>query len=366
MPIYMDVHIVPGVKAKDVAEAHRKDLLHQEEFECNCMTYWIDEKRESIFCLIEAPDKKAVEEMHNRAHGLVPNKVIEVNNTIVESFLGRIYDPEDAITTDDGLKVFSDPALRVLLITKITDPILIQYKLGREKATELLNRQNDIIRKNSKEYGGREVEHEGTGFIISFPSAAKAVSCALAIQTQIQLSDALETGLRIGVNAGEPIEKSDNLFGDTIQLADYLCAIARDVQVAVTSKIKELVSKDYFQKGGNHFLALPPQDEILLQSLFSVLEENWQNADFDIPEYCQAMAMSKSQLYRKTISLTGLSPNILLKDFRLEKAKELMKKKRYSISQITFDSGFTSPSYFTKCFKTKYGLLPMAYLELLH
>jgi AraC-like DNA-binding protein len=78
------------------------------------------------------------------------------------------------------------------------------------------------------------------------------------------------------------------------------------------------------------------------------------------------MAMSNSQLYRKTIQLTGMSPNILLKDFRLEKAKELMKKQHYSIAQITFDSGFTSPSYFTKCFKKKYGLLPMAYLELLH
>jgi AraC-like DNA-binding protein len=78
------------------------------------------------------------------------------------------------------------------------------------------------------------------------------------------------------------------------------------------------------------------------------------------------MAMSKSQLYRKCISLTGLSPNILLKEFRLEKAKDLMKKQHYSISQITFESGFTSPSYFTKCFKQKYGLLPMAYIELLY
>jgi AraC-like DNA-binding protein len=366
MPIYMDVHIVPGATAKDVAQAHRLDLMHQDDFECKCITYWVDEKRESIFCLIEAPDKKTVEELHNRAHGLLPNKIIEVNNTVVESFLGRIYDPADAIITDDGLKVFSDPALRVLLITKTKDPILLQYELGQEKAIEFLNRQTDIIRKNIAEYGGREVEHEGTGFVISFSSATKAVACALAIQTQVPVSDARETGFRIGINAGEPIEKSNDLFGDTLQLADYLCAIARDVQVAITSKVKELVSKDYFQKSAKHFLALPPQEETLLQSLFSVLEENWQNADFDIPEYCQAMAMSKSQLYRKTISLTGLSPNILLKDFRLEKAKELMKKQRYSISQITFDSGFTSPSYFTKCFKAKYGLLPMAYLELLH
>src|SRR5215208_707779 len=106
MPIYMDVHNVPGVKARDVAEAHTKDLLHQGEYACKCMTYWIDEERETIVCLIEAPGKDAVEEMHSKAHGLVPNKIIEVSSGIVESFLGRIYDPEDAKTTNDGLKVF--------------------------------------------------------------------------------------------------------------------------------------------------------------------------------------------------------------------------------------------------------------------
>jgi AraC-like DNA-binding protein len=100
--------------------------------------------------------------------------------------------------------------------------------------------------------------------------------------------------------------------------------------------------------------------------LFSKLEENWQNPDFTVSEFCQAMAMSTSQLYRKSVELTGMSPNIFLKEFRLEKAKELMNKQRYSISQITFDAGFTSPSYFTKCFKKNYGLLPMAYLDLLH
>jgi len=83
MPIYMDVHLVPGVKAKNVAEAHRQDMLHQEGYGCKCMTYWIDERRESIFCLIEAPDKDAVEEMHARAHGLIPNRIIEVSSKVV-------------------------------------------------------------------------------------------------------------------------------------------------------------------------------------------------------------------------------------------------------------------------------------------
>jgi AraC-like DNA-binding protein len=361
----MDVHIVPGVKAKDVAAAHRLDLLHQHDYNCNCITYWIDEHRETVFCLIEAPEKDAVEKLHSQSHGLIPNKIIEVRNEVVESFLGRIYDPENAEMSGD-LKIINDPSFRVLLVTSLTDPVLLKYIYGLDRTNELLNHHNCVIRKNMLLHGGREAEHCGGGFIISFDSAAKAVACALAIHHDMpeQFVDAL--GFRIAVNAGEPIENSNQLFGDTIQLAFYLCSIARSSQVAMSSRVKDLIARDHHQFAQHEFLTLPPQDEQLLRSLFAKLGENWQNAEFDMEDYCQNMAMSKSQLYRKCISLTGLSPNILLKEFRLEKAKDLMKKQHYNISQITFESGFTSPSYFTKCFKQKYGLLPMAYIELLY
>lgn len=364
MPIYMDIHIVPGVKAKDVAEAHRLDLMHQGEHGCTCMTYWIDEQRESVFCLVEAPQKEAVEEMHRKAHGLTPNKIIEVDSSLVESFLGRIYDPENATVTDDGLKIFADSSFRILMVTKITDPVLLKHQLGAENAHELLSKHNSIIRKHIAFYCGSEAEHEGSDFVVSFTSASKAVACALAIQKE--LHDAAHLDLRMGINAGEPVEKSGHLFGDTIQLALNLCAIAGDCKIAVTSQVKELVSKDFFQTGTKAFLTLPPNDENFLELLFASLQKNWQQDDFDVNMYCREMAMSTSQLYRKTIALTGLSPNILLKEYRLEKAKDLMKKKRYSIAQITYDAGFTSASYFTKCFKKKYGLLPMAYVDLLH
>ena len=366
MPLYMDVHIVPGVKAKDVAEAHRKDLLHQHEYGCNCMTYWIDEERETIFCLIDAANKDAVKEMHSKAHGLVPNKIIEVSSSIVASFLGRIYDPEDAATGADGLKVFADPSFRTLIVTRIADPVLLQHKLGPEKANELISRYNEIVRKNIQLHSGSEVENGGEGFIISFVSASKAISCALSIQKDLPAFDATILDSKLAINGGEPIEKSNKLFGDAIQFANYLTTVTNNSQVALASSIKELVSKDLLQNRSKSFLSLSPQDELILQQLYQKLEENWQDPEFDIPEYCQGMAMSQSQLYRKTTSITGLSCNVLLKDFRLEKAKELMKKQRYTISQITFDSGFTSPSYFTKCFKKKYGLLPMEYIDLLH
>ena len=74
----------------------------------------LDEERKTIFCLIDAADKDAVQEMHSKTHGLVPNKNIQVSSSIVESILGRIYDPDEVKASEDGLKVFSDPSFRVL------------------------------------------------------------------------------------------------------------------------------------------------------------------------------------------------------------------------------------------------------------
>jgi AraC-like DNA-binding protein len=95
-------------------------------------------------------------------------------------------------------------------------------------------------------------------------------------------------------------------------------------------------------------------------------EDNWQDPDFTVSVFCQSMPMSKYQLYRKTMALWELSPNLLLKEYRLNKALELLRGHCNNISQTVYDSGFSSPSYFTKCFKKKFGLFPVNYLNSLH
>ena len=365
MPIYMDVHIIPGVKAKDVAEAHVKDVALAQQYKCKCMTYWVDENRENVFCLIEAPEKHVVEELHREAHGLIPHKIIEVSSVLVESFLGRTEDPEDAQITKDGLKVFHDPSMRFLLVTKITDAVLLKYKLGN-KTDELLAIHDHIVRENLEAYAGREASYNAHNFIASFYSAAKAVACALSIQKDIADAGLSEIDFCISINAGEPVTNNDKLFGDTIMFAKRLCALAKENQIAIASHVKEMVSADLFKNAAKNILTLPPADETLLTALFNTLEEHYANPDLNVTDYCQKMLMSKSQLYRKTIVLFGLAPNMLLKEFRLEKALELLKKQRSNIAETTFDTGFTSPSYFTKCFKKKFGLLPNTYLDLLN
>jgi hypothetical protein len=80
MPLYMDVHKkVKGVTAKAVAEAHQKDLEHQGKHGVKFLKYWVDEKQESVFCLVDAPNREASNKVHEEAHGLVADEVHEVS-----------------------------------------------------------------------------------------------------------------------------------------------------------------------------------------------------------------------------------------------------------------------------------------------
>src|SRR5438093_11049665 len=90
MPLYMDRHYVEGATRSAFAHAHQLDLAVQEKYKVQFLTYWFDEPRCTIFCLIVSPDKETAQQAHNAAHGLVSNDIIEVDPVIVYSFLGRI------------------------------------------------------------------------------------------------------------------------------------------------------------------------------------------------------------------------------------------------------------------------------------
>ena len=360
----MDRHIVPGIEAKHAAEAHREDLKIQDDYSCRCMTYWVDEDRGYAFCLIDAPDEAAVKEMHNEAHGLIPHDIIQVNSNVVEAFLGRVTDPNGYFNTDDpDLKIFNDPAFRIIIVSKILNPVILRHKFGIEKATQLLNLYNEIMREQIAKHEGREVEGEGDDFIASFVSVTQAVNCSRAIQKNLHVAgDPLN--LKLGINAGMPIDKSKDLFGQTVKMANYLCQIGAINQIMMASIIREIYKDDGKNNlsNENYFKWIDPLEENFLQLLYDTLSDNYHNPLFDVEEFCSLTSVSKSKLYRKCIAIVGLSPNSLIREYRLLRSLELLKTGR-NISQTMFDCGFNSPSYFTKCFQRRFGMLPLAYLK---
>ena len=79
MPLFMDVHDVPGgVAMEDVAKAHIADLQTQDEFDVRYLRYWVDENAGRIFCLVEAPSADAAAAVHQQAHGLVADHIYRV------------------------------------------------------------------------------------------------------------------------------------------------------------------------------------------------------------------------------------------------------------------------------------------------
>lgn len=77
--LYLDEHDLGKVSAKDVAEAHKKDLATEGKYGVDFKAYWVDEKNGKVYCLSEAPSAEAANAVHKEAHGLVANKVMEVN-----------------------------------------------------------------------------------------------------------------------------------------------------------------------------------------------------------------------------------------------------------------------------------------------
>lgn len=362
MPIYMDLHIVPGVSAKDVAEAHRMDVLLEKNHQCKCLTYWIDELRGHVFCLIDAPDKNSVISLHNKSHGLIPHKIIEVQASIVESFLGRINDPENITRTDTGLPLIQDSSYRIIMAVRLPHPLILSQHYSQSRSKEILSTTRTTLSEEIKALGGREIASQGNTYTASFIVAEKAVNCAAKL-IQHKAWQAVAPFANISIHAGEPVDPSEQLFGSTRQLLYRLNFLQKPNHICITGDLKQLLSAAFYEQQQSCLYCLTDQELQWFTSFFTLLDSHYTDPLFSIENYAIETGSSSSRFYRHITQLTGVSPNKFLKDYRLEKAMELINKRGTNISGIAFDTGFASPSYFTKCFRKKYGVAPLAYFN---
>src|SRR5947208_4171930 len=245
MPLYMDIHELPGgVSAEDVAKAHAEDVKIEDKYGVHYHKYWVNEKAGKIFCLCHAPNAEAAIQVHREAHGMVADKVIEIQPELAEGFLGGVEVNEAGAALVPGPTNERDPGIRTVLFTDIVESTTFTQSLGDQAALELFGVHDTIVRDALSALGGREVKHTGDGIMASFVSAAGAVRCAIQIQRELAKheKDNPERGLkvRVGAAAGEPVEQHNDLFGSTVQLAARLCAHAQPEQILVTNAIAEL------------------------------------------------------------------------------------------------------------------------------
>ncbi len=123
--------------------------------------------------------------------------------------------------------------------------------------------------------------------------------------------------------------------------------------------------KDFFgDKVTTSTTPLTDTDKGFVEKLRKLIEENMGNTDFSVEDMGEKIGFSRVQLYRKAKALTGYTPNELLRIARLNKANAIIKTAtEKSISEIAYEVGFSSPSYFTKCYKDFFGENPTDVLK---
>lgn len=247
MPLYMDIHTVdPNTPWEEIAGAHLKDVQVQGEYDVDYKKYWFNKDCGKLFCLVEAPSADAAHCVHEQAHGLVAEKLIEVDPELLDGFMGQgeVNSGGAALMPGASGDTERDSGMRAVMFTDIVDSTAMTSIHGDDAAMAMLRVHDRIVREALSANRGREVKHTGDGIMAAFLSAASAVRTACHVQSGLTAHNGGEPDypvqVRVGISAGEPVEDNDDLFGSTVQLAARLCGQAEPGQILVSSVVADL------------------------------------------------------------------------------------------------------------------------------
>jgi class 3 adenylate cyclase len=150
----------------------------------------------------------------------------------------------------------TDSAFRTVIFTDLVGHTEMMSRLGDERGRAVLREHERITRNVLKTQGGTEVKTMGDGFMASFGSVTKAVECAIALQRAFAEREGEPLSVRVGLNAGEPVEEEGDLFGATVIVAARVAAKAGPGEILIPEPVRHLLAgKGFlFSDRGDHVL----------------------------------------------------------------------------------------------------------------
>lgn len=368
----MDFHKGLSVTVEDVKNAHIADESIQEKYGVKYHQFWVNEEAGTVFCLIEGPDKEACEAVHREAHGNIACSIVEVEPGFYKLLMGedqRIVLGQ--VQYEDGMIDLGYRNILVVTIQVLTTVTTTDYQYLRAPDEE-----RKLVLETIGSFHGREIRWSlDDSLICVFNSATNAVRCALEIKKKLLLrqdkraENDLNFCFRVGLSAGQPVTENDEFFGEAIKLGRRLCNIAPLNEVLISALVNELcdIKEISRRQGGERVIikSVNTSEETFINNLFSITDNNLADENFSIETLSRDIGISRPQLYRKIVTLTGRSPNDLIRDLRMERAMSLLRRKMGNISEIAMKVGYNNPSYFAKCFTKKFGCTPSKFIEAL-
>jgi signal transduction histidine kinase/DNA-binding response OmpR family regulator len=156
------------------------------------------------------------------------------------------------------------------------------------------------------------------------------------------------------------LNKADDYITKPFSIAELNARIENIL--ASRKKLKEKFSRNITVNPSE--ITTTSLDEKFLREALRVVENNMDKSEFEAEDFCQQIGMSRAHVHRKLKSLTDQSATQFIRIIRLKRARQLIQQKSGSISEIAYQTGFSSLSYFSKCFKETHGLLPSEVSEM--
>jgi AraC-like DNA-binding protein len=273
----------------------------------------------------------------------------------------QLYDSDGMHLHEDGT---IDSGLRTILFISTLTCTSNSRLTGLELSNHFLDYSNEL--KVLSKYGGREIASGKNETIYVFTSCANAVHCGSLLLERISyLNKRLEAKkirfeTTIALNAGEPVTRDSEFFGETLKLARRLSHAGKDGDIIISSWVNEHAQPSVMRtKSSLKITSL--EDERFIDRIIGLLESNIKDENFNIIELSRRAGISRPHLYRRIHNLFGRSPNHLISEMRLREAVKLIHKKFGNISEIAYEVGYNNPSYFAKCFQKRFGIQPSSY-----
>lgn len=361
MPLYMDIHILDdGFTMEDGRKAHIRDLAVQEKYGVFYHQYWVNIVEGTAYCLMEAPDKESCAAVHREANGFEACQITKVEGGIYDLFMGENQNVDHGLALHDDGKV--DTGYRYIL----TMDIIAKTKSSESIKFDQLKLPSNPKRKALQritEFSGKEVQTSSFDIIVAvFETPEKVLQCARAIQDEF-LNDrgnsdpkAVAIMFTMGISVGKPLTEKEGFFVEAIRMSQRFCFMAGENEIITSKLFEELCDVKDLLKKQISLRTIKLSDQEFLDQLLDIIENHISDHEFGVDYLSRDMGVSRPQLYRKVSSITGRSPVTFIRDIRLKKALSLIKENKYNLSEIALEIGYNSPSYFSKCFRDKYGI----------
>ncbi len=357
MPLYIDYHQLEGnLTIEDVRAAHQADLANQDQYGVRYIQLWVNKKAAMVFCLIEGPDPESCIACHLASHGNTPCNIQEVEEGLLKLYLGEnlLTDEYDMTLTKEGLL---DSANRTIMAI---DFLLPYIAIKDNMYASIAKKLKIIVASLISQFDGRIITSPFHNQITAvFNSSLNTLRCAKRIQEELTKRNHKNAVFRMAINNHQPLAETKGFFEGAVLLANWMCAIAGNKQLVLSNGVK-----DVYELEADRLLfpfsikVLSKPEESFIKKIFNHLENGLDQGALNVNILCSQIGMSRTQMYRKIISLTGRSVNKLINEIRMRRAWILLGNKERNISEIAFEVGFSSPSYFSKQFRRSFGYPP--------